>query len=50
MAAAYLISQGFTVDEAIARLVKYRPMVRPNAAQLKRLAEWQELCNKNLVR
>ena len=50
MAAAYLIAQGFTVDEAITRLVKYRPMVRPNAAQLKRLAEWQELCNKQLVR
>lgn len=48
MAAAYLISQGFTVDEAITRLIKYRPMVQPNAAQRKRLAEWQEYFSKKV--
>lgn len=48
MAAAYLISRGLTVDEAIAELVKYRPFVQPNAAQQKRLAEWQERYNQSL--
>lgn len=47
MAAAYLITKGFTVDEAVALLTKYRPMVHPNAKQLKRLAEWQETYNTN---
>lgn len=46
MAAAYLVTKGFTVEEAVELLVKYRPMVRPNASQLKRLAEWQEVYNK----
>lgn len=49
MAAAYLIANGMTVDEAVARLVKYRPMVHPNAQQLKRLAEWQDVYNKYLA-
>ncbi len=42
MAAAYLITKGFSVDEAIGILSKSRPVVRPNAAQRKRLAEWQQ--------
>ena len=47
MAAAYLISKGFSVDEALKQLSKYRPVARPNARQRKRLAEWQELCNQS---
>lgn len=46
MAAAYLISRGLTVDEAIAQLIKYRPFVQPNSSQQKRLAEWQEQYNQ----
>lgn len=45
MAAAYLITKGFTVDEAIQVLTKYRPVVQPNANQRQRLAEWQEYFN-----
>lgn len=48
MAAAYLISKGFSVDEAINHLAKYRPAVQPNEAQRKRLAEWQEYYNNKL--
>lgn len=48
MAAAYLISKGLNVDEAIEQLIKYRPFVQPNAAQQKRLAEWQEQYNQAL--
>lgn len=46
MAAAWLVTKGFTVEEAVELITKYRPMVRPNAKQLKRLAEWQEAYNK----
>lgn len=49
MAAAYLITKGFSVDEAIALLVKYRPVVQPNEAQRKRLAEWQEHYNNKMT-
>lgn len=49
MAAAYLITTGFTAEEAVSRLVKYRPMVHPNPQQMKRLAEWQEVYNKYLA-
>lgn len=45
MAAAYLISNGFTIDEALAQLKKYRPVARPNARQRKRLAEFQQAYN-----
>lgn len=45
MAAAYLISNGFTVEEALAQLSKYRPVASPNARQRKRLAELQEHYN-----
>lgn len=47
MAAAYLISRGLTVEESLASLTKYRPVVRPNAVQRKRLAEWQQEYNKS---
>jgi diacylglycerol kinase family enzyme len=47
MASAYLISKGLSVDESISVLTKYRPVVRPNASQRKRLAEWQEEYNKS---
>ncbi len=47
MAAAYLITKGFTVDEAITLLIKNRPVVQPNEQQRKRLAEWQEEYNKS---
>ncbi len=50
MAAAYLISKGFSVDEAINHLAKYRPAVQPNEAQRKRLAEWQEYYNSKTTR
>lgn len=42
MAAAYLISQGLSVEEALKHMQKYRPMARPNRKQVKRLSEWQE--------
>lgn len=47
MAAAYLLSNGFTVEEALAQLSKYRPVARPNARQRKRLTELQEAYNKD---
>lgn len=42
MAAACLIAQGYTAEEAIALLRRNRPFVRPNREQMKRLAELQE--------
>jgi diacylglycerol kinase family enzyme len=41
MAAAYLISQGFTVEESLKLLKKSRPMARPNRSQVRKLMEWQ---------
>lgn len=41
MAAAYLISQGLSLEEALQVIKKSRPMARPNKSQTKRLAEWQ---------
>lgn len=48
MAAAYLVTKGFSVDEAVTQLAKYRPFVKPNEKQLKRLAEWQQHYNKKV--
>lgn len=45
MAAAYLITKGFTTQEAVDLLTKYRPVARPNRSQLKQLARWQETYN-----
>lgn len=42
MAAAYLISKGYTADEAIRLLRRNRPFVRPNRDQMKRLSELQD--------
>ncbi|MBL8159282.1 dual specificity protein phosphatase family protein [Candidatus Saccharibacteria bacterium] len=39
MAAAYLISQGLTADDALHHLQRFRPFARPNAAQRRRLEE-----------
>lgn len=44
MAAAYLISQGFGVDEALDHIKKSRPIARPNKSQVRRLVEWSESC------
>ena len=40
MAAAYLVSQGLTVDEALDHIKKSRPMAHPNKTQVARLREW----------
>lgn len=42
MAAAYLIHQGYSAEEAIRLLQRNRPFVRPNRDQMRRLAELQE--------
>lgn len=42
MAAAYLISKGMTVDEAVAHIKRFRPMARPNRMQMRQLARLQE--------
>lgn len=46
MAAAYLITKGLSVEEAVDQLARYRPFVRPNGRQLRRLAEWQDYYNR----
>lgn len=46
MAAAYLISQGLTVEEALAHIKKSRPMAHPNRSQVKQLARWQQSLSK----
>lgn len=40
MAAAYLISQGLTVDQAIDHIRKMRPVAHPNKSQVKQLRLW----------
>lgn len=45
MAAAYLISQGLTVEESLSILKKARPMAHPNRAQVQRLVEWSKATN-----
>lgn len=42
MAAAYLISEGLTAEEAISAIKKSRPSARPNKSQIQRLIEWQK--------
>lgn len=46
MAAAYLISEGLTTEEALTAIQKSRPSAHPNRAQVKRLIEWQEYLQK----
>ena len=43
MAIAYLISQGMTRDEAIAKIKKVRPFIHPTWRQLDRLAEFEQM-------
>lgn len=43
MAAAYLIADGLTLDDAIARIQQVRPFVRILPAQLERLREYEEM-------
>ena len=46
MAAAYLISEGLSAQEALDAIRKARPSAHPNKAQVKRLLEWQEHLQK----
>lgn len=45
MAAAYLISLGMTPEDAVAHLQQYRPFVRPNKKQVRRLQEFAAYWN-----
>lgn len=42
MAAAYLVSQGMTSDEAWAKIQAVRPFIRPSMAQIQRLEQFAE--------
>lgn len=42
MVAAYLISLGMSVEEAVAYIGYYRPFIRPNRQQMRRLYEFAE--------
>ncbi len=42
MAAAYLVSEGLTLDEAIARIQEVRPFVRILPVQIERLREYEQ--------
>lgn len=44
MAAAYLVSEGFELEDVLTYIRSGRPMARPNKRQVKALAEWQEHC------
>lgn len=46
MAAAYLVSQGLSVDQAIDHIRKMRPMAHPNKLQVKQLRAWTEKYTK----
>ncbi len=46
MAAAYLVSQGLSVDEALTHIKQCRPMAHPNKSQTDRLIEWQKYLKK----
>lgn len=41
MAAAYLISEGYSLDDAVAKITKARPFVRILPDQMKRLREYE---------
>lgn len=41
MAAAYLVSKGLSVEQAIDHIKRLRPVAHPNKSQIKRLHEWQ---------
>lgn len=43
MAAAYLVSRGSTPESAWKKIMRVRPFIRPNAAQMKRLEEYAML-------
>ncbi len=47
MAAAYLVSQGKTPDEAMNLIRKVRPFITPTPIQLKRLSEWEHRISNN---
>lgn len=42
MAAAYLIHEGMTVEQALDHIKRSRPMSHPNRSQRRQLAQWQE--------
>jgi protein-tyrosine phosphatase len=46
MAAAYFISQGYTLEEALAHIRKVRPFIRPTPIQLEQLALFAEQFKK----
>lgn len=43
MAAAYLISEGHTVESALQLIRQVRPFITPTPQQVERLHEWQQL-------
>lgn len=47
LAAAYLISKGCSVDEALNRIRAARPFIKPTPAQLRALAEFERETNAN---
>ncbi len=49
MAAAYLITTGLSVEEALKHIKKYRPFIRPNAKQIRLLSQWQDRYTKHIV-
>jgi hypothetical protein len=42
MAAAYLVSEGLTLEKAVARIQKVRPFVRILPEQMERLREYEQ--------
>lgn len=46
MAAAFLIKNGMTTEEALSHIKSHRPMVNVNKKQLKQLLLWQKECSK----
>lgn len=42
MAAAYLMSKGMKLEDAVTHIRRFRPFVRPNRMQVRQLARWSE--------